>query len=123
MKYLLLIADDPALVQAAHATEGAGEATMQEYMAFTNRIAESGELVAGDPLHDVTTASTVRIRSGATTVTDGPFAETKEQIGGYYIVDVASLDRALELAAQIPSARTGGIEVRPIIDMSAGYPG
>ena len=123
MKYLLLIADDPALVAAAHAVEGAGEATMQEYIAFTQRIAESGELVAGDPLHDASTASTVRIRSGATSVTDGPFAETKEQIGGYYIVDVASLDRALELAAQIPSVRTGGIEVRPIVDMSAGYPG
>jgi hypothetical protein len=116
MKYMLLITGDPELL--AGGSDSDGEAMMKEYFAFTTRIAESGELVAGDPLHDVSTASTVRIRSGATSVTDGPFAETKEQIGGYYVVDVASLDRALELAAEIPGARVGSVEVRPIIDMS-----
>ncbi|MCU1399560.1 MAG: hypothetical protein JWN62_2669 [Acidimicrobiales bacterium] len=118
MKYLLLLADDPDLAAAARASDD-GQAVMQEYFAFTTRIAESGELVAGDALHDVPTASTLRIRGGSTTVTDGPFAETKEQIGGFYVVEVPSLDRALELAAQIPAAKTGSVEVRPIMDFSA----
>ena len=117
MKYMLLIATDPAASAALAPDEQ--EAMFAEYFAFSSRIAESGEMVAGDPLHDISTATTVRVREGATTVTDGPFAETKEHIGGYYIVDVASLDRALELAAQIPGARVGSIEVRPLMDYSA----
>lgn len=119
MKYLLLINNDPVEVAAATAADN-GQSMMAEYWAFTNRITESGELVAGDPLEDVNTATTVRTRAGATTLTDGPFAETKEHIGGYYVVDVASLDRALELAKEIPAARLGSVEVRPIVDMSMG---
>ena len=113
MKYMLLLADDPELAAADDV-----QAVMQEYFDFTNRIAASGELVAGDALHDVSTASTLRIRNGSTTVTDGPFAETKEAIGGFYVVEVPSLDRALELAAMIPAARTGGVEVRPVMEFS-----
>lgn len=114
MKYLLLIASDP---KYAPADQAAGEKMMADYMAFTDLIAKSGELVAGDQLEGRDTATTVRIREGRTAITDGPFAETTEQIGGYYIVDVPHLDRALELAALIPSAHFGAVEVRPIVDM------
>ena len=85
-----------------------------EYMAFTQDIVKSGHYKAGDPLEDVATASTVRVRNGKVLTTDGPFAETKEQLGGYYIIEAANLDEALKIAARIPSARWGSIEVRPI---------
>lgn len=115
MRYMLLIYSDPsawAKLDAAH-----GDQMMKEYMAFTQRIAASGELVAGDPLQGLDTATTIRVRDGRTTSTDGPFAETKEVLGGYYIVDVVDLDRASALAAEIPDARTGSVEVRPIQEM------
>jgi len=116
MKYMLLIAVDPNDMPEADAD---GQYNMSaEYYAFTQRIIASGELVAGDPLHDASTATTVRVRDGKTTLTDGPFAETKEQLGGYYVVDVAGLDRALELAAELPAAKGLGVEVRPIMEMS-----
>lgn len=116
MKYMLLIANDPA--DAPKPNADGGYEVSADYYAFTQSIIASGELVAGDPLHDVSTATTVRVRNGSTSVTDGPFAETKEHLGGYYIVDVASLDRALEVAAAIPGAKWGSVEVRPIMDMS-----
>jgi hypothetical protein len=118
MKYMLLIAVDPTDIPVAN--DDGGYDMGAEYYAFTQKIIASGELVAGDPLHDASTATTVRVRNGATTLTDGPFAETKEQLGGYYIVDVVGLDRALELAAEIPGAKGGSIEVRPIMEMSTG---
>ena len=108
MKYLLLIADDPT---------APAQDNLPEYIKFTEGIVASGEMKGGDRLHGVDSATSVRVRNGRTVATDGPFAETKEQLGGYYIVDVADLDRALELAAQIPAARTGVVEVRPIWDM------
>jgi hypothetical protein len=114
MKYLLLIATDP---KYAPADQVAGEKMMAEYMAFSDLIVKSGEYVAGEQLEGRDTATTVRVREGKTAITDGPFAETTEQIGGYYIVDVPHLDRALELAALIPGARDGAIEVRPIVPM------
>jgi hypothetical protein len=86
-------------------------------MQYTQDIVRSGHFKAGDPLQATTTASTVRIRNGKTITTDGPFAETKEQLGGYYIVEAANLDEALKLAQRIPSARWGAIEVRPIQPM------
>ncbi len=116
MKYLLLITNDPNELAAMPAD--AANAMFGEYLAFTQRIQASGEMLAGDPLHDISTATTVRTRDGVTTLTDGPFAETKEHFAGFYVVDVVSLDRALELAAQIPGARTGSIEVRPIMSYS-----
>ena len=112
MKYMLLIYTDPAAFNPAE-----GEKTMAEYMAFTQEIQDSGEMVAGDPVQGAETATTVRVRDGKRTTTDGPFAETKEVLGGYYIVDVKDLDRAVELAAKIPDARTGSVEVRPVLDM------
>jgi hypothetical protein len=104
MKYVLLIHDDP----------NRQDDLTPEYMTFTKSILESGEMVGGDKLQGPETATSVRVRDGRASITDGPFAETKEVLGGYYIVDVKDLDRALELAAQIPSARYGTVEVRPI---------
>ncbi len=116
MRYMMLIYGNSTY----QPSEDEMGATMGEYMAFTQGIVESGEMVAGDPLHPVSTATTVRVRDGVKAITDGPFAETTEVLGGYYIVDVADLDRALEVAAQIPGARLGSVEVRAIMDYSAG---
>jgi hypothetical protein len=93
------------------------DAIYGEFMQYTQDIVRSGHYKAGDPLQHTTTASTVRIRNGQVMTTDGPFAETKEQLGGYYIVEAADLDEALKLAQRIPSARWGSIEVRPIQPM------
>jgi hypothetical protein len=112
MKYMLLIYSDPTTFDPAD-----GEALMGEYMKFTMDIVNSGEFVAGDPLGGAETATTVRVRDGKRGTTDGPFAETKEVLGGYYVVDVKDLDRALEIAALIPDARRGSIEVRPVMDI------
>ena len=119
MKYMLLIYGDPS--QWTDQTEEEGAAVMQEYFAFTNAIVQSGELVSGEPLQGVETATTVRVSGGERVLTDGPFAETKEVLGGYYLVDVADLDRALELAADLPGARRGydSIEVRPLMELPA----
>jgi hypothetical protein len=111
MKYLMLIAVDPS---SRPADRAAGEKLMAEYETFNQQIAGSGELVAADRLEVAGTATSVRVRDGKTVLTDGPFAETTEQLGGFYIIDVPDLDRALELAAQIPNARDGVVEVRPI---------
>ena len=112
MKYMLLIHTDPSAFDPANA-----DAIHGEYFAFTQEILASGEMLSGDALQASETATTVRVRSGKTSSTDGPYAETKEVLGGYYIVDVKDLDRALELAAKIPDARTGSIEVRPVQEM------
>ena len=87
----------------------------EEYGAFTQSIVQSGNFKAGDRLQPTTTATTVRIRDGKTMTTDGPFAETREQLGGYYLVDAKDLDAALGIAARIPGAKVGSIEVRPIM--------
>ena len=88
-------------------------------MQFTQGIVKSGHFKAGDPPEDTAAATTVRVRNGKTLTTDGPFAETKEQLGGYYIVEAPNLDEALKIAARIPSARWGSIEVRPIAKVPA----
>jgi hypothetical protein len=112
MQYLLFIHDEEGVLFGLSEQEQA--ALLREYGTFTSELRESGSLVAANRLRPTSTASTVRIREGETVVTDGPFAETKEQLGGYYLVDVESLDEALEWAAKIPSARLGSIEVRPL---------
>jgi hypothetical protein len=111
MKYLLLIYG-PQTPDAAP-----DEAVHREYAQFTQEILESGEMLAGDALQAVDTATSVRVRDGKRSTTDGPFAETKEVLGGYYYVDVKDLDRAIELAGKIPGARHGTIEVRPILEL------
>jgi hypothetical protein len=86
-----------------------------DYGAFTQSIIQSGNFKAGDALQPTSTATTVRVRDGKTLTTDGPFAETREQLGGYYLVEAKDLDAALEIAARIPGAKVGSIEVRPIL--------
>jgi hypothetical protein len=113
MQYLLLIYDDEKKIQTM--AESDRKAWMDEYGTFTQDIIKSGHMKAGDALEPVSTATTVRVRDGKTTTTDGPFAETKEQLGGYYLVEAKNLDDAIEVASRIPSARTGSIEVRPVM--------
>ena len=86
---------------------------------YTEGLRSAGVHVAGDALHGIETATTVRVRDGETQITDGPFAETKEMLGGFYIIDVADLDTALQHAARIPSVGRGSVEVRPVMDLSA----
>ena len=91
------------------------EAEMPKWFSYTQELQESGAMVAGDALQPVETATTVRVRDGETVISDGPFAETKEALGGYYLVDVPDLDAALAWAAKIPNVGYGSIEVRPIV--------
>jgi hypothetical protein len=120
MQYMLLIYDDE---QAwANLSEAERNGLYAEYGAFTNDVRESGALVGADQLQPTAAATTVRVRQGDQLVTDGPFAETKEQLGGYYLIDVESMDEALEWAAKLPSARYGSIEVRPLVPMPAETP-
>jgi hypothetical protein len=114
MRYLLMICDDESTHAAMSPEEGA--AMMAEYGTFWEQMSPRG-LQTGERLRPTTDATTVRVRDGEVLTADGPFAETKEQIGGYYIVDAKNLDEAIEVAAAIPGARTGTIEVRPIWEM------
>jgi hypothetical protein len=112
MKYICLIYDEEAKLNAM--SQGEMDQLMQEYFAFGDSIRASGHYLAGDALQPVASATTVRIRNGRTSTTDGPFAETKEQLGGYYLIEARDLNDAIQVAARIPSARLGSIEVRPI---------
>ena len=115
MQYMMLIYSDEK--NSDYQPGGPNfEAMMGGYMAFTKEVREAGVMVAGDPLQDSHTATTVSVRDGKAQITDGPFAETKEQLGGYYILDCKNLDEALGYAAKIPSAAYGRVEVRPIMD-------
>ena len=113
MQYLLLIHDEEA--HWGRISEEERNAVMQGYFAFTNELRESGAYVAASQLQPTSEATTVHVRDGETLTTDGPFAETKEQLGGYYLIDVESPDEAIEWAAKVPSARFGKIEVRPLV--------
>lgn len=113
MQYLLLIYGPES------EAEDFSEETMKAYDAFWAHVTERGVLRAGEALHPAAAATTVRVRDGHTLMTDGPFAETKEILGGFYVVDVADLDEALGYAAMIPGAKTGSVEVRPIVDFAA----
>src|SRR3712207_6461353 len=112
MKFLALIYADETLW--ANATPEEMAASMAAHNAFSE--ANGKALVGGEALEPTTAATTVRVRDGERMLTDGPFVETKEQLGGYYVIEAADLDEALNVAAQIPEAQTGGVEVRPIID-------
>jgi len=113
MQYLLLIYDKESDWGKLSASEQG--AMMQEYQEFTKSIHQSGHYRAGSQLHPISKATTVRVRDGKKVITDGPFAETKEQLGGYYLVEAKDLDDAVALAARVPSARFGSIEVRPLV--------
>ncbi len=115
MKYLCLIhyAED----KLDSLPEAEREALYREAYAYYDQLLRSGHAIAGDPLESVQTATTVRVTNGKTSITDGPYVETKEQLGGYILIEARDLDEALALAANIPPARLGGVEVRPIRDM------
>jgi hypothetical protein len=114
MKYMLLICDDEQAFGRLNESEQ--RQIMAEYREFTRQIQQSGHYVAGSQLAPTSAATTVRVRDGKRLVTDGPFAETHEQLGGYYLVDARDLDEAIGLAARLPSARMGTIEVRPLVE-------
>jgi|SRR5918992_176684 hypothetical protein len=112
MKYLCLIYQDESVSQKLPKAEA--EKIHGEYLTFTDELKKSGHLLGNNGLQPTQTATTVRVRGGKVTTTDGPFAETKEQLGGYYLVEVADLNEAIQIAAKIPSAHFGSIEVRPV---------
>lgn len=113
MKYLCLIYEDEKVMETMSKAEG--DAVFAEYMTFTEGIQKSGHLIAGDALMPVSTATTIRMRNGKLSTTDGPFAETKEQLGGYYLIEAKDLNEAIQVASRIPAVRTGSIEIRPVM--------
>ena len=115
MQYLLLIYRNDAEYGKM---SPAGKEMSAEYGVFTQAIVQSGHFKAGDGLQPTTTATTVRVRDGKMLTTDGPFAETREQLGGFYLVDAKDLDEALSIAERIPGAKRGTIEVRPVVELS-----
>jgi len=120
MKYLLTIYGDES-GYADVTPEQVGQ-VMAAYEAFGRAATEAGVLLGGEGLKDSSTATTVRVRDGETVTSDGPFADTREQLGGYYLVDCRDLDEAISWAAQIPGAFNGAIEVRPVMDYEATGP-
>jgi hypothetical protein len=115
MRYALLICTDETAMQAASPEEA--QASMADYMAWGEEMGKRGLLQGGERLRPTADATTVQVREGEVLTSDGPFAETKEQIGGFYLVDCKDLDEAIEVASKIPGARQGSIEVRPIWEM------
>src|ERR1700750_541971 len=113
MKYLCLIYDDEKKLAAMSKDES--EKFMGEYGAYTQSVKDSGHYLGGNPLQPVHTATSIRSRNGKVSTTDGPFAETKEQLGGYYLIEAKDLNEAISVASRIPSVKTGTIEVRPIM--------
>ena len=114
MRYLMLIYGNEA--GAATASQAERQAEMEAYNEFTKIVQDRGALLAGEALHPTSSATTVRVRNNKVLATDGPFAETKEQLGGFYMLQCANLDEAIELAAKIPGASHGSIEIRPIVE-------
>jgi len=115
MKYMLLIYEDEK--GWSNLSEGERGQIFGEYMQFTEAIKGSGHYQTGAPLQPTSAATSVRVRNGKRAVTDGPFAETREQLGGYYLVEAKDLDEAIGIAARIPGARMGTIEVRPVLEI------
>ena len=115
MRYLLMICTEESADAAMSPEEG--QARLAEYMAFGDEMGRRGVLQGGERLRPTTDATTVQVRDAKVLTADGPFAETKEQIGGFYLVDCKNLDEAIEVAAKIPGAHTGSIEVRPIWEL------
>jgi len=116
MRYLCLIYDDEKNTNGRSKAER--DAFTGEYYALTESIRKSGHYVAGEALQPVHSATTIRVRGGKLSTTDGPFAETKEQLGGFYMIEARDLNDAIQVASRIPSARSGSVEVRPVVDFS-----
>lgn len=117
-RYLLLIYSDESELDTA--TEEQQAQVMQEYMQYTADITNEGINKGGEALQPSPTAKSVQVRDGERTVTDGPFAETKEQLGGYYLIEVATEEQALDAAARLPGSKWGTVEVRPIWELPGG---
>jgi hypothetical protein len=115
MKYLCLIYDDEA--KMAKMTKQESDRLMADYGSFTNDVQTNGRFVAAERLQPISTASTVRVRDGKISTTDGPYAETREQLGGFYLIEGKDLNDAIQTASRIPSARIGAVEVRPVWQM------
>ena len=113
MKYMLLV-----YLEETPIDDKAREECYRESIELTHELSRQGQFLAAAPLYPTTTATSVRVRDGRRLVTDGPFAETREQLGGYYLVDAPDLDQAIGIAARIPGAQWGTIEVRPVIELS-----
>jgi hypothetical protein len=114
MKFLCLAYEEEAKLDAL--SEGDWEALKNETVAYVDELRRDGRLIVTNALESVRTAATVRVRDGKRSITDGPFAETKEQLGGIFLIEVGGMDEALELASKWPSARLGSIEVRPVLE-------
>jgi hypothetical protein len=117
MRYLCLIYENEKAWETIPPAES--EAIMNEYFQFTDEIRKNGKYVAGEALQPTASSTTVRVRNGKVSTTDGPFAETKEQLGGFYMIEATDLNDAIQVASRIPSARHGAIEIRPVVDFSA----
>jgi hypothetical protein len=120
MKYMLMICDDEKTWGGL--TESERQALMGEYRTLVQDLKASGKYVGGSQLHPSAMATSVRVRDGKRLVTDGPFAETREQLGGYFIVEAKDLDEALGVAARIPASHTGTVEVRPLVESPVSVP-
>ena len=116
MRYLCLIYEDETNWQKMPKDQA--DAVMGEYFSFTDEIKRSGQYLGGEALQPTHTATTVRVRNGKISTTDGPFAETKEQLGGFYLIDAKDLNEAIQVAAKIPSARFGEVEIRPGVEFN-----
>lgn len=116
MQYILLIYTSEQ--RDAQMSKAEQDADYQQYFEFTNEVRQNGTYVAGEALRATSTATTVRLRAGKITTHDGPFAETHEQLGGYYVLDCPTLDDAIAMAAKIPGAKHGSIEIRPLVVFS-----
>jgi hypothetical protein len=112
MKYMLLVYTDEKVW-----AEGEREQCMVESTALTHELNKQGKYLGASPLHPVATATSVRVRQGKRQVTDGPFAETREQLGGFFLIDAGNLDEAIDIAGRIPGARKGTVEVRPVVEL------
>lgn len=113
MKYMLLIYGEEALLDEARR-----QACYQKSALLTQSLREAGQYVASSPLQPTITATSVRVRDGQRVITDGPFAETREQLGGYYLIEAPDLDEALQIAGRIPAAHWGTVEVRPVLEIT-----
>jgi hypothetical protein len=120
MKYLCLVYDDERNLDAM--SNGEFEGLVAQCLAVDEELRKSGRVIASEALQPVQTATTVRVRNGKVSTVDGPFAETKEQLGGFFLIDAQDLDEAIQVAAKIPSARLGSIELRPIWDLRQQEP-
>jgi len=117
MKYMLLIYHEEQAWNGH--TDAEHQQIYREYRELIQRLKTGGQYLAGDQLQSTATANTVRVRDGKQLVTDGPFAETREQLGGFFLIDARDLDEATSIAARIPSARMGSVEVRPVVETAA----